>query len=338
MKPQNYCGVILLDGKYVPVKEVEGKPKKGLVPKSKKRRGKTKKGLVVLPFIDYQTHDIPVYVVAGSENMDEIEVGFQLLKDMGYPLKVLVCDESMGEIAQVAKNVFPDVIIQLCLTHYGRNIDKVFQVNGPKRRIKKLQKQLDWIGEDMAVPTRCATIEKARKLSNQIADLEHEYHYLMEAQSIFQEIFWGVKTEEELTKAENTLNELVAQIDFKTYKHGEKIKKRYLDYYDKREMIIASILHPDLDIPLTTNLIEGFNSTTLEIRLTSIRGFKWEENAKNYINALILKYRFHKFTDCKKKFKHLNGRSPLDIANPAEKKYLRSRDWISLCRKLFSRS
>lgn len=68
LEPQNYSGILLIDGKYLPVKAVELKKRAGLVPYSQKRRGKTRGGLVAIPFMDYESHDIPVYIIALSEN------------------------------------------------------------------------------------------------------------------------------------------------------------------------------------------------------------------------------------------------------------------------------
>jgi len=334
LHPQNYCGIILIDGKYNPVKEVAGKVQAGLIPRSAKR-GSTKKGLVTTPCIDYGTHDIVVYGICMSENSFEIEKIFQELKEVGYPLKAIVCDESMGQIAEVAKRVFPDVVIQICLTHYSKCIERTFICNAAKRTYQSLQKQLDYLGESHLISTHHQAQKKALELTNQMADLETEYGYLWRVQSLFQKLFWQVKNTKELHEWEDELNESIARMDLKNYRHAQKIKNRYDDYYEKREWVIGSIVYPELNIPKTTNLIEGFNSTTLEMRFTTIRGFEKEENARNYINALILKYRFHQFTDCKKKFKHLNGKSPLQIANPLYTfgfNFEGEDDWISFCK------
>ena len=126
----------------------------------------------------------------------------------------------------------------------------------------------------------------------------------------------------------------ILQNEFHDLEGNEDNKKVY--YYEKREQITASILHPELDIPRTTNLIEGWNSTMMELRISSIRGFKKEKYARNYINAIILKYRFHKFKDCKKKFKILNGKSPLEIAKPLNTldRDFEHGNWITFCKNL----
>ena len=336
LRPQNYCGILLIDGKYVPVKEVSGTRLPGLVPRSWKRRGKTKKGLVTIACIDYMTHDVPVYGICLSENSFDIETIFRKLQAINYPLKVIVCDESMGQIAEVAKKVFPYVIIQICLTHYSTTIERTFVCSAAKRSYRSLQKRLDALEESFLISTHHYDRAKAIALTNRMAELEFEYGYLWRVQELFHELFWSVKTEKELAKWEDELNVQIGMMDLKQYPYAQRIRDRYFDYYEKREWIIASILHPEFEIPRTTNLIEGFNSTTLEIRFSSIRGFKKEAYARNYINALILKYRFHIFTDCKGKFKELNGKSPLQIAQPLNFSFSVSEnsDWIPFCRNL----
>jgi hypothetical protein len=336
LKPQNYCGILLIDGKYVPVKEVSGTRLYGLVPRSAKRRGKTKKGLVTIACIDYLTHDIPIYGICLSENSFDIEQIFEKLKAIGYPLKVIVCDESMGQIAEIAKKVFPDVIIQICLTHYSKTIERTFVAGSAKRTYRSLQKQLNLLDESFFIATHHYDRAKAISLINRMAELEFEYGYLWRVQELFHELFWKVKTEKERAAWEDELNVQISTMDLNHYPYAQRIKDRYLDYYEKREWITASIRYPKLTIPRTTNLIEGWNSTTMELRISSIRGFKKEKYARNYINAIILKYRFHIFKDCRGKFKTLNGKSPLQI--PQSMNFLGSNsensDWISFCRKI----
>lgn len=336
LEPQNYCGILLIDGKYVPVKETSEEKNPGFIPRSAKRRGKTKKGLVAVVCIDYLTHDIPIYNVCLSENSFDMKKIFLQLKEIRYPLKILICDETMGQIAEVAKEVFPEVIIQICLTHYSKTIERTFVAQAAKRTYRSFQKQLDFLGESFFISTRHLDRGKAVKLTNQMADLEFQYGYLWQVQELFHDLFWQVHGEKELAEWENNFNERIGLMDLKNYPYGKRIKDRYRDYYEKREQVTASIRHLELDIPRTTNLIEGWNSTTMELRISSIRGFKKEKYAKNYINAIILKYRFHQFKDCKKKFKTLNGKSPLEIAKPLNTLGFdfHTNGWIPFCKKL----
>ena len=64
--------------------------------------------------------------------------------------------------------------------------------------------------------------------------------------------------------------------------------------------------------PVTTNIVEGMNGH-LEARLTSIRSFQSPLHARLWLNAYILKRRFTKFTDCRGKFRYLNGKTGVDM-------------------------
>lgn len=64
--------------------------------------------------------------------------------------------------------------------------------------------------------------------------------------------------------------------------------------------------------PVTTNLIEGMNSH-IEARLVSLRSFQTVKHAKLWFNGFILKRRFNKFTDCRGKFRYLNGKSGVQM-------------------------
>ena len=65
--------------------------------------------------------------------------------------------------------------------------------------------------------------------------------------------------------------------------------------------------------PDNTNLIELFNSH-FNARLKSLKGFKIMEHAKLWLNAIILRRRTQPFTDCSSKFKHLNGKTSLEMS------------------------
>jgi len=65
------------------------------------------------------------------------------------------------------------------------------------------------------------------------------------------------------------------------------------------------------DCPNTSNLIEGFNGH-LKDRLKALRGFKSFHSARRWLNAYVLRRRTTKFKACNKKFRHLNGKTPIE--------------------------
>ncbi len=69
--------------------------------------------------------------------------------------------------------------------------------------------------------------------------------------------------------------------------------------------------------PVTTNIIEGLNAH-LESRLFPLRSFQSLRYAKLWFNGYVLKRRFTKFTDCRGKFKHLNGKTGVEMTKKPE--------------------
>lgn len=83
-----------------------------------------------------------------------------------------------------------------------------------------------------------------------------------------------------------------------------------VEIYQRRRELFAYVNIPNC--PHDTNLIELFNSH-LQSRLKSIKGFKSFRGAERFLNAYILRRRTKPFTDCRGKFKHLNGKCSLEM-------------------------
>lgn len=103
-----FCGIILVDGKYIRVKGYDRK-------------------IPVLYGIDYLTHDIPTYIFSVAENYQTCLSFFQSLKLLLYPLTAVVCDDNQN-IYQAADKIYPGCTIQLCHNHYKENIRKNLEV------------------------------------------------------------------------------------------------------------------------------------------------------------------------------------------------------------------
>jgi transposase-like protein len=95
-------GRLNIDGKYVKVKGYEKK----------------------IPFIygiDFLTHDIPVGILAPSENEAAFDKFFSLLKACKYPLQIAISDD-IAPLKTAMKRYYPKTRLQLCQTHYLENI------------------------------------------------------------------------------------------------------------------------------------------------------------------------------------------------------------------------
>jgi len=106
---KQYCeyqsGVLIIDGKYTKVKGYKQK----------------------IPFIygiDYLTHDILFGILSSAEDKETFLVFFQTLKNLNYPLQIVVADDRSA-LPLALKQVFSDIPVQLCQNHYLENIRRV---------------------------------------------------------------------------------------------------------------------------------------------------------------------------------------------------------------------
>jgi len=160
-------------------------------------------------------------------------------------------------------------------------------------------------------------IRQIVKLSNEISELEYKYELLLDFQDIVASIIYASSYQTALYRIES-LEKYFWPRRFEMRKQFSTeqikiVKKLFTNFNEHKKYLLNYLKYPNLNIPSTTNLMEGYNSQ-LELRLNSIKGFESEQTAKNYINAWIIKRRFKKFTDCKKYFKKLNGKTPLECA------------------------
>lgn len=83
----------------------------------------------------------------------------------------------------------------------------------------------------------------------------------------------------------------------------DKIKANFAD-------LTRHYLYPGM--PRTSNIAEGVISR-LDSKIEQADGYKCHDTAWATLKMLIMRYRFKTFTDCRKKNKHKNGKSPLEL-------------------------
>lgn len=80
----------------------------------------------------------------------------------------------------------------------------------------------------------------------------------------------------------------------------------------------------------TANIGEGVISR-LDSKINQADGYKCHDTAWATLKMLIMHYRFKKFTDCRKKNKHKNGKSPLELAGVGVSKI----NWIKFSQRSY---
>jgi transposase-like protein len=242
---KSYCeynfGILIIDGKYVKVRGYKEK----------------------IPFIyliDYLTHDILFGTLARAESEEAFLEIFNKLKQLNYPLKIVVSDDR-SSLPLALKQVFPNTPNQLCLNHYLENIRKVLNIR---------------------------------------TDPTHQHFFNSIKKHIFEEY-----------EDDEKLSESLRHVWFERCENNPIRQNIVLEIDRRRKELFAYKNIPDC--PDNTNLIELFNSH-FNPRLKALKGFKNQDNAKLWLNGLVVRRRTKPFTDCDKKFKHLNGKTSLQMS------------------------
>jgi hypothetical protein len=328
-----YAGTHIVDGKYIPVQETVTIPPRGKVPRSWKRR-KVKRGRVLVWGADYGTHDILHCEFGVSENTFLYGNYFKALKELGYPMKSCTLDEKK-ELIDGVLAYYPDCILQLCIRHYLANLSRnlgiqhiIVKISSYEHKLNRLfpNKEIDRIP-----PSRAYALARAIKYHNAIADLEFHYELLLEFQRAVKAALCADTCAIALRRIDSLERYFLPKAARLSYPHAHVllVQRLFNDLKADQEYLLNYLKYPHMHIPRTTNLVEGYNSH-LESRLASLRGFGSDTTARDYLNALVLKRRFTPFTDCKKPFQHLNGKTPLECAGADISKI---KDWLKFCRQ-----
>lgn len=228
-----------MDGKYVAVKDYDNK----------------------IPFIygiDYLSHDIPLGDLYVAEDGMSFVSFFARLKEIGYPLRVVIADDRKG-LKQALNRVFPKARLQLCHVHY----------------LEKLRSLLG-----------IRTEEKYRIF---FYALRRVFRKLWTHDRILQELNYIAQTE---ARGRQSLLDILADV-----------RRRKDELFAFRQI---------QDCPNSTNMIESYNSH-LHGRLKTIKGFQGFVSAGRWLNAWLIRRRTKTLTDCRGKFRHLNGLASLQM-------------------------
>lgn len=145
-----------------------------------------------IPFIfciDFETHDIPAGILAEAENDEAFTKLFQILKDIGYPLKLVVADEN-GALKPALSRVFPGIELQLCQVHVLRNIKATLHLSRQNTThlafFQRIQILFKMQGEDSRrryFENICCVYDKSPLYYEIIRSLEERWHDLFRFES-----------------------------------------------------------------------------------------------------------------------------------------------------------
>lgn len=217
---------------------------------------------VLLWGIDYFRHDIPIILVAPSENYQAWSKFFFYFRIISHRPQLVVCDDN-ANLKLAARQHFPQVSIQTCFNHFKENVRRELKVRSEDTYKDFMRRIEDVLTEKLN------DVNMDKKLFALYRDYQHD----LVAVSVLTNI--------------------------------QRYRKELTGY--------RGVSHA----PVTTNIIEGLNSH-LEARLQALRSFQTVAYAKLWLNGYVLKRRFTKFTDCRGKFKTLNGKRGVELTHNPE--------------------
>lgn len=217
---------------------------------------------VLLWGVDYFRHDIPVLLVAPSENYQSWSKFFFYLRIINHYPQLIVCDDNTN-LKMAARKNFPEVRIQTCFNHFKENIRRDLKVRS-QDMYKGFMKRIEQV-----LTEKLNDADMNRRLFALYKDWNHNPIALS----------------------------VLANIE--RYRH-ELTGYRGIP-----------------GAPVTTNIIEGLNAH-LEARLQKLCSFQSVAHAKLWMNGYILKRRYKIYTDCRGKFRALNGKSGVQLTKNPE--------------------
>ncbi len=264
LKPQ-WSGVLCFDGTYINVRNEFAEMERRLGYCEDER---FLHKLIALIGVDFHTRDLPHYAIGDNENMIDLVLYFQQLRENGYPLKALVRDGNKT-IETAARKVYAKPIdVQLCHHHFFDKFD-----------------------------TKIAERECSEKERQHILDLKMRVCSIIRIPSIH-------------VSCERMSTFVREKNRFKKSKATSELVEKFIANY---EYLVEYLQHPKGWIPTTVNVSENINKQ-LKDRLNPMCMLQSVQSAENYLKLWCLKRRFQQFTDCKKPFRHLNGKAPLELA------------------------
>lgn len=319
LHPSYTDGIFLADGKFFRCKRV-------IVDESGEEQvRKYPHGRCQLNVMHWASHDLPVTVYGESESEELWREAWQEMKRLNIHIRYVVADEKTA-CGNALKRIYPEAILQLCHAHFVREIEQKLLFRHIERRLSTLGKKIDQLETGLNRSGCIPWKKRAVCLTNEMATIEDRYYFLFDFVALINKLLRSNSIEEKTQHMKYIQLEwfpLYAQLAPNDFAR-KKIQNVWRKIMKKEPELFAYLSFDAPIVPKTTNALEGWHNQ-IQLRLDSIRGFEFPKTGDAYMNALTLWRRLRPFTDCKKRFKHLNGLTPLQAAGC---KKIPSKKWI----------
>jgi len=258
--------------------------------------------------------DIVHYEMIEEGNQSGYDNFFLFIKDrLEYPFKSVTTD--LDEMLEKAiMHILPEKVIhQKCIRHALEAIRRTTGYYSKKSKYNILVRRIECLEESLQ--DRKSSYQRAKRT---VDELLKEKDILGKELEKLSSMIQQVNKMSNLKDAEESRSEL--------RKFKRKHSKTYpmiVKFLNKHYSKLVSH-QSDENIPKTSNDAENLNRQ-IERRLKTIESFQHLKTAYDYLIMICNYLRFKPYTDCKKKNKYRNGKSPISLCGVK----IMDRDWLN---------
>lgn len=290
--------------------------------KSIKVAGEKRAGLIGMD----SSRDLVDQQLAPAEDKLSLKRFYEEIKNqLKYPIRGVVTDMDEAQIWAV-KKVFGDIPHQYCLVHMERLIDSKTNYRSIHMQVVRLVKEL----KDLQFRARRdyyyteALVRKIEQTRQKVRAKLSQYRIERDLRRAARRFIYAGSRE----RAEKELKRILAQRRRYSKKNLKSLIGSLVIYKE------GLLRHHDVSgLPRSTNIMENY-IRNMNRRLKTMDGFQTDEGAEGFLNLHAVYYRFKPFTDCRKHNKHLNGKSPLNLARVNTTRI----DWVRYSQRGYNRN
>lgn len=298
LKP-TWTGILSVDEKKIPVKRAE---------------------LWCYEAIDL-TGDVVHWRAVTECSVTEARAFLEEVKALGYRCAGITSDLDTT-LSLAIRAVYPKTPHQYCIKHALAIVEKILGYHISERRRRQRKGQLRESFQRLPLKKGLYLVRASKEFVEQWRQTRPESKKAREIAAL-RELCRQILTARTQRIALDLLAELHHRHSSETLRKWKAIA--FLERHWKRLMCH----HHVKGLPRTNNMAENFNKQLMR-RLKTIENFQHRTTAIDYMNLLVAYWRLKPYTDCRKRRRHLNGKSRLQAAGVK----LTPQDWLSACLKL----
>jgi hypothetical protein len=235
-------------------------------------------------------------------NQESYDSFFRYIKDrLNYPFKSVTTDLDEMLEKSIRVVIGKEINHQKCTWHGLEAIKRTIGYKETANKYRRLERLLKKAQEELEDRKQSYErhVENIAVLKRELEMVSKKYHELEKLIEEIRKILYCKNSESTKKQLKN----------FKTRRRNKYLK--VIEFLE-RHIEGLTMYQKDSKIPRTSNIAENINKQIVR-RLKTIEAFQHFESASNYLNMLCNYLRFKPYTDCRKKRKYRNKKSPIEL-------------------------